>query len=120
MHDLHDFIAGHVAHDTSSVQKAVGPVASVFSPSENMGIVVSHAPIQVHACFQNALAVLSSAFIDVSNIHAAVVAVKGHGGLRLRLGSSGHRGGSPIFTVSLSLSLSLRLHRCGCRCSWKH
>ena len=113
MYDLHDFIAGHVSHHASSVQKAVGPVARVFSPSENMGIVVSKATVQVHLGLQKALSVLRAAFIDTSNVYAAVFAVNSHRGLRLRLWSSGHRGGGPVVIAGLSLSLS---HR-NCLCS---
>jgi len=107
MHDFHDSIAGHLAHHAGSMQQSVAPVASAFSPSENMRIVVPHAAKEIHLGLQGALAMLGSAFVDMANIHAPVFIVKGHGGLRLGIGGS-HSGGVPIFTV-------LRLHRCSNR-----
>ncbi len=107
MHHLHDFIAGHVSHGALTVQHSVGPVASVFGPSEHMRVVVSETAVQVHRGLEDALAMLGSAFVDMARVHAAVLAVNGHGGLRLGIGG-GHRGGGPVVIVSLSL----RLHRC--------
>ena len=108
VHHLHDFIAGHVAHCTTSMQQSVTPVASVLSPSENVRIVVAHASIEIHGSLQGSFSMLGPAFVDMANIHAAVFAVNGHGGLRL--GSSGHGGGSPVFVACGCLS-----HRT-CRC----
>ena len=108
VHHLHDFIAGHVAHCTTSMQQSVAPVASVFSPSENVRIVVAHASIEIHGSLQGSFSVLGAAFVDTANIHAAVFTVNGHGGLRLVGG--GHGGGSPVFIACGCLS-----HR-NCRC----
>jgi hypothetical protein len=69
---LHDFIAGHVAHYTTSMQQAVAPVASVLSPSENVRIVVAHASIEIHGSLQGSFSMLGSAFIYIANIHAWV------------------------------------------------
>ena len=115
MHHLHDFIAGHVSHDTLSVKHSVGPVPRVFGPSEHMRVVVSKTAVHVHRGLEGALAMLGSAFVDMARVHAAVLAVDCHRGLGLGgLGShglGGHRSGGPVVIVSLSL-MSLRLHRC--------
>ena len=110
VHHRHDFVAGHVAHCTTSMQQSVAPVASVLSPSENVRIVVAHASIEIHGSLQGSFSMLGPAFVDIANIHAAVFVVKGHRGLRLGIGGShsgSHSGGGPVFIAGLSL----RLHR---------
>ena len=111
MHHLYDSIAGHVSHDALSMQHSIGPVARVFGPLHEMRVVVAHAASDVNLRLQEALAVLRAAFVDMANIHAAVFAVNGHGGLRLGIGSS-HSGGRPVFVAGLS-----HHNRSCCRCN---
>jgi hypothetical protein len=118
VHNLHNSIAGHVSHNALSMQHSIGPVARVFGPLHEMRVVVAHAASDVNLRLQEALAVLRAAFVDMANIHAAVFAVNGHGGLRLGIGSShsggSHSGGRPVFVAGLSLS---HRNRSCCRCN---
>ena len=96
MHHFHDFFAGHVTHHAAAMQQSVAPVARVFGPSHDMRIVVAHASIKAYLRLQGALSMFGTAFVDMANIHAAILAVKGHWCLRLRIGNS-HCSGGPIF-----------------------